>query len=173
MKFTKLKESILKKRFDKSLLESVKNRVASQKEIQSVGILTTEEISSKINVQKEVESILNIRNSKIYSFRDYNKLDEHSFKYFSENDINWKAQFIDPSFQNFLEQPFDLLICFFNTNNLYLESAALQSRATFKVGFTNVNSDLYELEISEEIINVSAYCTELRKYLLVLKKLKN
>lgn len=173
MKFTKLKESFLKKRFDTSLLENSKSRVVSQKEIQSVGILTTEVIFSKINIQKEIEAVLGIKNSKIYSFRDYNKTDEPSFKHFSKNDINWKAQFTDPSFQNFLEQPFDLLIGFFNTNNLYLESAFLQSKATFKVGFSNVNSALYELEISEEVHNVSAFCSELKKYLLVLKKLKN
>lgn len=173
MNLSKFKQAILKKRFDKSLSENIKSRVVSQKEIISVGILTTEEISLKVDIHKEIETILSVRNSKIYNFRDYNKLDEPSYKHFSENDINWKGEFIEPSFQNFLEQPFDLLIGFYNKNNLYLENATLQSKATFKVGFTNVNSSLYEIEISENLDNVTEFCKELKKYLVVLKKLKN
>ena len=173
MKFTKLKQTILKKRFDKSLSENIKNRIVSQKEIQSVGIITTEKITSKINVQKQIETILGVRNSKIYSFRNFNKLDEPSYKHFSENDINWKGQFVEPSFQSFLEQPFDLLIGFYKNSNLYLENATLQSKSTFKVGFSNVNPSLYEIEISGDTDNINAFCKELKKYLVVLKKLKN
>jgi len=173
MKFTKLKQSILKKRFHKSLSEHTKTRVVSQKEIYSVGILTTEEIASKVNVQKKIETILGIRNSKMYNFRKFSKFDTLSYKHFSDNDINWKGQFVAPSFVSFLEQPFDLLIGFYATNNLYLEHATLHSKATFKVGFSNVNSSLFEIEISESIDNIEAFCKELKKYLVVLKKLKN
>lgn len=171
--FTKIKHSYLKKKFKNSLAESIKKRITSQKEILSVGILTTEEISTKVNLQEEVEDILNIKNSKIYSFKEYNKLDEISYNHFSEKDLNWRGKFTESSFQNFLEQPFDLLISFYNVNNIYLETATLQSKATFKVGFTNVNSSLFEIEISEKISNVKAFCLELKKYLIVLNKLKN
>ena len=80
---------------------------------------------------------------------------------------------MQPNFQSFLEQPFDLLIGFFNVNNLYLEKAILQSKATFKAGFSGVNSKLYELEISSQLENVQQFSSELKKYLLILKKLKN
>lgn len=173
MRFTQLKHSILKRKFKQSLLEAEKSRVTSQEEIKSVGIITTQEISSKVNLQKEIETALNVRNTKIYSYRPFNKKDEASYKHFSEKDINWKGKFTESSFQNFLEQPFDLLIGFYNEKNLYLENATLQSKATFKVGFANVNSSLYELEISENIENVTAFNLELRKYLSILNKLKN
>ncbi|QNM86039.1 hypothetical protein H9W90_02675 [Polaribacter pectinis] len=170
--FAKLKQSILEKKFDASLLKFVQNRKTSQKEILSVGILTSEEISSKNDIQKEVETLLNVRNTKIISFRKFNKLDEVSFKHFSENDINWKGEFTQENLQSFLEQPFDLLIGYFNTNNLYLETAVLKSNATFKVGFSKVNSKLYELEISEDVSNLHQFLSELKKYLIILKKLK-
>lgn len=170
--FAKLKQSILEKKFDASLLKFVQNRKTSQKEILSVGILTSEEISSKNDIQKEVETLLNVRNTKIISFRKFNKLDEVSFKHFSEKDINWKGEFTQENLQSFLEQPFDLLIGYFNTNNLYLETAVLQSNATFKVGFSKVNSKLYELEISEDVFNLHQFLSELKKYLIILKKLK-
>ena len=173
MKFTKFKENILKKKFDKSLSKLTENRIFFEKEIHIIGILTTEDIASKIDVQSEVEKIFNIKNSKIYSYRAYDKLDELSYKHFSENDINWKGEFTDASFLSFLDEPFDLLIGYFNTNNLYLETAVLQSKASFKVGFSNVNTNLYQIEIAEKITNIKQYTLELKKYLQILKKIKN
>ena len=171
--FNKLKQSILKKKFNASLLKFIKNREVSQKEVLSVGILTTDEISSRIEIQKEVEKLLTVRNTKIASFREFNKLDAISYKHFSENDINWKGEFTQQTLQSFLEQPFDLLIGYFNSNNLYLETAVLQSNATFKTGFSGVNSDLYELEIAGNTKDIHQFLSELKKYLQSLKKLKN
>ena len=135
MKFTKLKYTILKKNFNKSLLEHAKHRIVSQKEIHSVGILTTEEITSKMEVQQPIETILGLRNSKMYAFRKEPIAEGISYKHFSEKDINWKGESVAPGFASFLEQPFDLLIGFYATNNLYLEHATLQSKATFKAVF--------------------------------------
>ena len=173
MSLSSLKESFLRKKFDKTLSNLKDNRTVSQKEILTVGILTTESISSKIDLQSEVEAILGVKNSKIYSFKKFNKSDEVSFKHFSEKDINWKGEFKEPNFQSFLEHPFDLLIGYFNHNHLYLEKAVLESNASFKAGFSEVNSKLYELEISTDIENIQQFSSELKKYLQILKKLKN
>ena len=173
MNLSNLKESRLRKKFDKIVLRLQENRIVSQKEILTVGILTTESVSSKIDVQSEIEAVLGLKNSKIYSFKKFNKSDEVSFKHFSEKDINWKGEFIEPNFQSFLEQPFDLLIGYFNHNHLYLEKAVLESKASFKAGFSEVNSKLYELEISTDLENIQQFSSELKKYLQILKKLKN
>ena len=168
-----IKESIFKKRFQKSLTNSLENRFVSNDEIVNVGILTTDEISSNFNLQEEIEKILNVKNVKIFSYRKFNKINEASFYHFSENELNWKGEIENQNLQSFLEQPFQLIIGFFNTNNLFLESAVLSSKASFKVGFSNVNSDLYDLEIAEDIKNVHQFTSELKKYLQILKKLKN
>jgi hypothetical protein len=173
MNLSNLKESRLRKKFDKIVLRLQENRIVSQKEILTVGILTTESVSSKIDIQSEIEAVLGLKNSKIYSFKKFNKSDEVSFKHFSEKDINWKGEFIEPNFQSFLEQPFDLLIGYFNHNHLYLEKAVLESKASFKAGFSEVNSKLYELEISTDLENIQQFSSELKKYLQILKKLKN
>lgn len=173
MNLTKLKEKNIRRQFNKKLSKSKGQTVNSQKTIQSVGILTTDDISSKLDVLKELETILGVRNAKMYSFRKFNKIDEESFKHFSEKYINWKGEFIQENFQSFLEQPFDLLIGYFNTSHLYLECAVLQSNARFKVGFSDVNSDLYQIEISDNLDDIQSFFTELKKYLIILKKLKN
>lgn len=173
MNLSKLKETQLRKKVTKLSCIAKEDRVVSQKEIQSVGILTLDDISSKNNIKLEIETILGCRNAKIYSFKKFNKLDEASFKHFSEKDVNWKGEFTQQNFQSFLEQPFDLLIGYFNTNDIYLELAVLTSKASFKVGFSNVNSNLYDIEFSEEISNINGFANELKKYLRILKKLKN
>ncbi|MFK8061114.1 MAG: hypothetical protein AB8B78_13620 [Polaribacter sp.] len=173
MNLSKIKENRVRKKLNKQLLKTNTKRTVSQKEIMTVGILTLDSISSKIDLQTEIETIIGVRNTKIYSFKKFDKLDDASFKHFSEKDINWKGDFIQPNFKSFIETPFDLLIGFFNEENLYLEKAVYNSKATFKVGFSNVNSNLYEMEIHSEIENVEQFSTELKKYLKILKKLKN
>nr|WP_158838223.1 hypothetical protein [Polaribacter sp. L3A8] len=173
MSLSKIKEARLRKKFDKKILQLAKNRTVSQNEIKTVGILTTDSISLKLDLQSKIEKVLGVRNIKIYNFKKYDKSDAVSFKHFSEKDINWKGHFIQPNFKSFLEQPFDLLIGYFKEPNLYLQNAVLESQATFKAGFSGVNSKLYELEILENIEHVDQFTAELKKYLTILKKLKN
>ena len=173
MIFSNLKESSIRKKFDKNIKQLPEGRTVLQNEIKSVAILTTESISSKIALQAIIETDFKVKNVKIYSLKKLDKLEADSFKYFSTKDINWKGIYTEPSFKSFLNEPFNLLIGYFDETNLYLENAVLQSKATFKAGFSGVNSKLYELEISEKTNNVETFSSELKKYLQILKKLKN
>ena len=164
------KKYFLRRQFQKKLIENAVHRTVSQKEIKTVGIITTDEISKWVNVKEEVEKILNLKNVKIYSFRPQNK---NSNKYFSEKDFNWQGNIYKPDFKSFIDEPFDLLIGYFNKNNLFLESSVLQSNALFKVGISDVNQELYDIEIAETPIKTESFFLELKKYLTILRKLKN
>jgi hypothetical protein len=167
------KKYFLRRQFQKKLIEKEVHRTVSQKEIKTVGIITTDEISKWVNVKEEVEKILNLKNVKIYSFRPQNKNSNKSFKYFSEKDFNWQGNIYKADFKNFIDEPFDLLIGYFNKNNLFLESSVLQSNALFKVGISDVNQELYDIEIAETPIKTERFFLELKKYLTILRKLKN
>jgi hypothetical protein len=171
--FKKLKKTFINKQFQRLILEKEDFRVVSLKEIKTVGILCSDEVSKWIPVKEEVEKVLNLRNAKIYSFRKFNKNDAVSFKHFSEKDFTWKGEVTQPNFKSFLDEPFDLLIGFFNKNNLFIENAVLRSNAKFKVGLSNVNQKLYDMEIAEYPKNIDKFLIELKRYLLILKKLKN
>ena len=173
LNFTRYKRYFLKNQFQKILIEKENNRVISQKEIKTVGILTTDEISNWIDVKDEVEKLLNLRNAKIYSFRTYKKSHELSYKHFSEKDFSWKGNINQLNFKSFIDEPFDLLIGYFIKKNLYLENAVLHSNATFKVGISKVNQKLYDIEIAEVPIKTDKFFLELKKYLIILKKIKN
>jgi hypothetical protein len=165
------KETVFKNKLNQLLAQIDKGRTPPLTIVKSIAIITSEDISSKIDLQKEIEKMLGARNVKIYSLRNFDKKDDLSYKHFTKKDINWSGQFTEPIFQCFLKTPFDLLIGYFNTNNLYLKHAILASQAEFKVGFAGVNSNLYEIEISEEIENITAFTSELKKYLQIIKKL--
>lgn len=167
------RKSYFKKQFEKQLLEADNNRVVSQKEIMTVGILTTELFFNTIELKEEVEKYLKLRNAKVYCYRPYKKSNTISFKHFSEKDFNWKGKIIQNNFQSFVDQPFDLLIGYFDKNNIYLENAVLQSKASFKVGIAKVNQLLYDMEIKSNPRNIEEFLKELKRYLLILKKMKN
>lgn len=169
--FQGFKEAVLKKKLNQLLSQADNSRTPSSEKIKSIAIISTEDISYEIDLKKEIEIILEARNIKIYSFRKFNKSDEFSYKHFTKKNVNWKGHFTEDSFKCFLEEPFDLLIGYFNEKNLYLERAVLESRAQFKVGFAGVNSKLYEIEISEKTQNITGFTSELKRYLQILKKL--
>lgn len=155
------------------MIEADEKRVVSDKEIKMVGILTTELFFNTIELKEEVERVLNLRNAKIYCYRPYKKSNTISYKHFSEKDFNWKGKVIQPNFNSFIEEPFDLLIGFFDKSNLFLESAVLQSKSTFKVGIAEVNQMLYDIEIKSNPHKVEEFLTELKKYLILIEKIKN
>jgi hypothetical protein len=47
------------------------------------------------------------------------------------------------------------------------------SAASFKVGLTGVNPKLYSLEIKETTYQIQSFLKELKRYLEILKKVKN
>jgi hypothetical protein len=163
MNFSKLKELRLRKKFEKTLDIHPEITSISDEVIKTIGILTIDEISSTIDLQKEVEAVFGIRHSKIYSFRTFDKNDPISYKHFSEKDFNWQGAIVQPNIKVFLEHPFDLLIGFFENNNLYLEKAVLESKASFKVGISGVNAKLYSLEIAVKSSQIQPFFKRIKE----------
>ncbi|WP_439130966.1 DUF6913 domain-containing protein [Polaribacter sp.] len=168
-----MKKSFIKKSFKKLLKQNEEQREISQEEVYTVGVIASGEIYKWIKIENEVEKILGLGNVRIYNYRPYSKMDVPSYKFFTEKDFNWKGEVKNKYFKSFIEEPHDLLIGYFNKNNLYLENAVLRSQAKFKVGFANVNQSLYDIEIAEVPTKIDSFLSELKKYLIILNKLKN
>ena len=168
----KFKENFLFKKYQKELQQLVTYKTPNDKKIHSVAILTTERLSYDLNLIEIIkEELPSVRNVHLYSFRDFKKSDEKTYKHFTERDIDWRGRVKDPSFESFLENPFDLLIAFFDQKQLYLEYAALQSKATFKIGFNNVNNQLFDIVIDEKPNNLDSFAKTMKKYLDLLGKI--
>ncbi len=168
-----LKKRFINRNFQKLLLEKEQSREVAQGFINTVGIITEDTFDNLIKIKQELEEILEVKNTKIYSFRPYKRTQEVSFKHFTEKDFTWSGKIKQPSFKVFVDEPFDLLIGLFDTKNMYIENAILRSNAKFKAGISNVNQQLYDLEISSSKNGTKLFFIELKKYLGILNKLKN
>lgn len=166
-----MKKSFVNKRFQKLLAESEANRKISSNSIKSIGIISSDEITKWIDVKSDVDKIFDNATSEIFSFRPHNRKNIPSKIHFSEKSFGWKTQVKDSNFNKFLEQPFDLLIGYFNKPSLYTELAVLKSNATFKAGISKVNQQLYDIEIKEYPKNTERFLLELKKYLEILNKI--
>jgi hypothetical protein len=168
MVFSKIKKYFLQKKIQQSFKTS--KRVFANNKIKNIGILTTMALNDVYGFEDKVKKLFpKHRSVNWYCFREFHKRDEKSFHHFSNTDFNWKGKINDVSLQIFVDTPFDVLICYFDTNHVYLESFVKQSLASFKIGFSNVNQSLFDLEISERIDNVDVFNAELKKYLQILR----
>jgi len=169
---SKLKQHFIKKKVSKMLTNSLPvDRQSKNKKILSVGIVTKEKYFQEYDLLSFTTEELQLRNPKIFSFRKFEKNQEVSYKHFTEKDFNWKAEITNPSLENFINEPFDLLICYYTKSNTHLDYISLLSKATFKVGFAALKSQLFDLEINVQSDQVNAFFAETKKYLTILKKL--
>ena len=172
MPLGKFKEQFLSKSFQKKLKEIPDTRTPISKEIHSVAILTTDAFSDDLDLVNEVKSnFKSVRNVHIYCFRKFKSSDLVTYKHFTERDFDWKGRVKDPSFENFLENPFDLLIGYYNEESLYLELATLKSHASFKIGFANVNDKLFDVVVNEDPKKIDSFIEVVKKYLKLLHKI--
>ena len=172
MPFGKFREQTLLKKFQKELSLIPEIRTPNSKEIHSVAILTDVKISDEINIAEKVkEGLASVRTTQVYHYRAFKKTDPITYKHFTEKDIDWNGKIKDASLESFLDNPFDLLIGYFNDKNLYLEYSALKSKATFKIGFAKVNDKIYDLVVSEDPKNIDSFINVIRKYLELLHKI--
>ena len=136
-------------------------------------MIASQKISNFIQIEEEIKKTLGFENVKMLNFLDYDKKNHHLTSYFTEKDIDWNGAIQKADFRDFLNEPFDLLIGYFDTKNIFMETAVLKSKASFKVGFSEVNQRLYDMEIAEIPSKIHNFLNELKKYLVILKKMKN
>ncbi len=172
MLLEKFKKRILSKDFQKKLRELPHTRVASSNKIQTIGILTTDTLSSELSIEAAIKHHFNtVTEIQMYSFKKSTKKVSTDDSCFTEQDFNWRGGINDARFERFLETPFDLLIGYFDEQHLFLELALFTSSATFKIGFSQSNDLLYDMIVHERINNISGVTTLIDRYLKILKKL--
>ena len=166
-----MKKTFIKNKFQKLLLENESKRNISNDKIKTIGIITTDEISKYIPIKEEIKSTFKLDCVKQFSFTSISKRKLDKNIQFSEKSFGWKSQIKQKEFNDFLNEPLDLLIGYFNKQNLFTEFAVLKSKARFKAGISNVNQKLYDIEIKEFPKNITEFLNELKKYLHILEKL--
>ena len=155
------------------LLKNKNNSLQIAKNIQTVGIIVNEgsdfnfELLKKL--QKEIASGSN--NFSVLTCKKTNdSYNEFRGVIIKDSDFSWNGSLKSNETKAFLAQPFDMLIDFTKSEQIYNDFLVAKSKAKFKVGFENEEERLYDLMIASD--SVPLFIDELIKYLKILKKLK-
>lgn len=109
---------------------------------------------------------------KIIAFTLDDKLEHNKWNvHFSPKDFGWKGKIKNLDLEAFINEPYDMLICFFKNEVLQLNLMTAASKANFKVGISTEDERLYDLIIDVELRDINIFKQELKKYLNILNKL--
>lgn len=89
----------------------------------------------------------------------------------SDKDIGWFNRIKNKEVQLFVEENFDLLISYYDSESFPLFLITNQSKADFKVGFSSVDVRLNHLMFNLDSKKYEVFMDELFKYLKILNKL--
>lgn len=167
---TKLKLKSLKKKITKNL--KTRDRSQLHATCKTIAFIINEDQFSSIETLYNIASSLGIKkdNCQFLAFQKYRKNVELKAYQLHHKHIKWNGVISNEKASSFLEQPFDLLIGFYNENQPYLDFLVSESTSRFKVGLAETNVDLFDLQIQLKVSQHEALINELNKYLRVLGK---
>ena len=161
------------KKIVKNSLSNVKH-LSSDTIIKKVGIIFDEsyfyERESLVN--ELIKNGIDESNIKILVYKDkIKKNDVFDYPVFSHKDLSWHATIEKKEVKEFIKEPFDLLINYYDTEKVALLLVSHLSKASFKVGFATVDKRLNHFMINTNAENYKVFVEELFKYLKILNKI--
>lgn len=171
--FIKYIKEISLKKILKSNLQNVKPS-SLLTPIKTVGLLIDESyFEDKEQLISELVRLgIEENNIKTIVYKDKIKKSEtFSNPTFCNKDMSWKGNF-EPVFVNeFMNNPFDMLISYYDIEKAPLLLMTNHSKALFKVGLSTVDKRLNHLMINTNAENHKVFVHELFRYLKILNKI--
>lgn len=104
--------------------------------------------------------------------RYYDKNSPYSTPVFSDKDLGWKGEIENSYALEFLSREYDLLVNYYDEENLMLQLMTVKARARVRVGFNEVDKNLNDLILTLPLKDFKTFKLELKKYLKVLNEIK-
>ncbi len=149
-----------------------KSKVNSTNKVKSI-LVFLDDISKKEEIHTKLVSLLAVYEGdiKLIGFQQ-NISKEHKLKdSCTPKDFGWYGKIKSEELKSALTKKYDLLINYSKVDNLYLNLLLLQCKTEFKVGFSHLDSRLYDLMIDCKFDDLEVFNKELKKYLAILNKL--
>lgn len=167
-----IKDFGLKKIIKKTL--PVYKAPVSDKSVVTVGILLDETyFAERENLVREIASCgIDPKNIQTLSF--YERVKKNQVPdccHFSYKDVNSNGTFAKQDVADFVNKPFDLLISFYDVQKPPLALITLQSKATFKAGFSTTDNRLHTFMVASQVEQFKEFVAELFRYLKILNKI--
>ena len=171
---------ILKAFKEKSIQKYVNKLLATQKSAVSNTKVKTVAVLLNANEFHEFEVFrvyfkelgLNSPKHKIIAFTLDDKLEHNKWNtHYSPKDFGWNGKINNVDLETFINEPFDMLLCYYKQEVLQLDLITAASKANLKVGISKNDERLYDLIINVALKDINVFKQELKKYLNILNKL--
>ncbi len=161
------------KKIVKNSLSNVKH-LASNTVIKTVGIIFDESYfyEKEALVQELIQNGIAENDIKVLVYKDkIKKNDFFDYPVFSHKDLSWMGTIDKKEVKDFISEPFDLLINYYDTEKVPLLLVSHGSKANFKVGFASIDKRLNHFLINTNAENYKVFLDEMFKYLKILNKI--
>lgn len=109
---------------------------------------------------------------KVFSFIEARrKIPSLRHNQITNKEFNSRGDIRNQNAEEFLNFPFDVLICIYEGSHKYLDVMVSKSNANFKVGFKDLDHRLYDLLLNVDPENKSILNNEIKKYLKIFNKI--
>ncbi|KAF2082147.1 DUF6913 domain-containing protein [Flavobacterium sharifuzzamanii] len=165
-----IKEFFVKKSLNVNL-NNEKSEVFT-KNVQTIGLLIDESTfeSSEALITEITLHGIALENIKILAYREKFKEKETYLRpTFGKKHINWKGEIEEGFLNEFVNSEFDLLLSYYDVENIFLMFVTSKSKAKFKAGFSAVDQNLNRLMINTGLGNYKLFISELFRYLKNIK----
>ena len=102
----------------------------------------------------------------------YDKNSPYSTPVFSDKDLGWKGKIENSYALEFLSRDYDLLVNYYNKENLLTQLMTVRTKARIKVGFKEMDQNLNDLILGLPLKDFKTFKLELKKYLRVLNEIE-
>ncbi|MDQ6529119.1 hypothetical protein [Flavobacterium sp. LHD-85] len=142
------------------------------KNIQTIGLLIDESFfeSSEALIKEITLQGIALENIKVLAYREkFKEKEAYPRPTFGKKHINWNGEITEGFLKEFINAEFDLLLSYYDVENIFLMLVTSKSKAKFKIGFSAVDQNLSRLMINTELGNYKLFVSELFRYLKNIK----
>ncbi|HIB36937.1 hypothetical protein [Mesonia sp.] len=164
--FQKLKISSAKKYIENSIYD---HRPKAVRQIDKLGVILDEKVLSEIAYDQLKKAFSSLGN-KVEMILFSEKTEEGVLS-FKRSDLGWKGVFKSESAAaKFQQEQFDVLVNYFETPQPELILLGVSTSAKIKVGFSQQDKKLNDLQINVSATEVGLFIKELKKYLAIINQ---
>ncbi len=142
------------------------------KNVQTIGLLIDEstfENSEALIKELTLHGIAS-ENIKVAAYKEkFKEKDTYIRPTFGKKHFNWSGEVTEVFLNEFVNSEFDLLLSYYDVENVFLMFVTSKSKAKFKIGFSAVDQNLNRLMINTELGNYKLFISELFRYLKNIK----
>ncbi len=162
-------------KFLKSELQKPLSLGQRSKGVNSIGCIVDLDSFDSANSFYELQEEFSLRPNaiKIIGYKNYyDKNSPYATPVFSDKDLGWSGTIENSYALEFLSREYDVLINYYDSNNLLMQLMTVKTKARIRVGFAEVDKNLNDLILGVPIKDFNSFKKELKKYLFVLNEIE-